>query len=31
MSAPALAAAIVIPAYNEVRTIRDVAQRALGQ
>jgi glycosyltransferase involved in cell wall biosynthesis len=31
MNAFAPAGAIVIPAYNEIRTIRDVAQRALAQ
>lgn len=31
MNALALAAVVVIPAFNEVRTIRDVAQRALAQ
>ncbi|MSP98328.1 MAG: glycosyltransferase family 2 protein [Betaproteobacteria bacterium] len=31
MNALATAEAVVIPAYNEVRTIRDVAQRALAQ
>ena len=31
MNAPAPGCAVVIPAYNEARTIRDVAQRALLQ
>ena len=31
MNALATSGAVVIPAYNEVRTIRDVAQRALAQ
>jgi len=31
MSLPSQAWAVVIPAYNESRTIRDVAERALGQ